>query len=95
MGIDMVSSKTIVEKNKRARNLAVTTDNSIIGRDKRTSIVLIRFSSAKILIAKAGININKSQGKSSKKGLIDESPRKKRSLINKKLAKAANKTPII
>ncbi len=75
-----------------AKNFAKTICVSDIGNVKRTSIVLMRFSSERILMVKDGTKIKNSQGNMLKKGLIDADPTTKMSLTKRKFAKTANKT---
>lgn len=88
----VVKNKPIKTKVKIAKNFAKTICVSDTGRVKRTSIVLFLFSSEKTLMARAGINIIKSHGRTLKKGFIEAEPTIKISLINKKFEKTAKRT---
>jgi hypothetical protein len=80
---------------KRAKNFDMTTCISETGKVKRTSSVLVRFSSDIILILNAGAKISKNQGISKKNGSIEADPTTNISLIKKKLENTANKITII
>lgn len=90
-----VKSSPIARSVSMLKNLAVTICVSDIGRVNNISIVFDRFSSAIILIEKAGTKITMNQAVTLKNDCIDADPMANKSLTKKKLAKAANKTNIM